>query len=47
MISRIQSLGGEAHFFNIKGKGTNVWHLPEGEEQTEKFDLPEMKGDVL
>lgn len=47
MISKLQAMGAEPHFFNIKGKGTNVWHLPEGEEQTEKFDLPEMRGDVL
>ena len=47
MVSRIQAMGGESHFFNIKGRGTNVWHLPEGEVQTEKFELPEMRGDVL
>ena len=35
------------HYFNIKGRGANVWYMNEPDEQTEKFDLPEMVGDVL
>jgi len=48
MISRIQSiLKGNTHFFNIRGRGVNVWYIPEPDQQTESFDLPEMKGDIL
>ena len=45
-INRITSIlkqnGGKHEFFNIKGKGLNVWSMPEYEEQKEKFDTPEM-----
>lgn len=32
--------GAETHFFNLKGRGINVWSVPAFEEQTEGFDLP-------
>lgn len=30
MVSRLRSLGGDKHFFNLKGKGVNVWYIPSG-----------------
>ena len=35
------------HFFKIKGKGVNVWHVGEPEQQEEPFDLPKMDKQVL
>tara|TARA_R110000787_G_scaffold156836_6_gene270798 strand:- start:319 stop:1863 length:1545 start_codon:yes stop_codon:yes gene_type:complete len=49
MISKIQSenIGGKPHFLNIKGKGCNMWHVPQPDEQDSGYELPEMRGDVL
>ena len=49
MISKLTSGDtiAKPHFFKIKGRGTNVWYMSEPEAMTEKFDLPEMTGDVL
>ena len=49
MISKLsdEPLSAKQHFFNIKGKGMNVWHIREPDRQTESFSLPEMKGNVL
>jgi len=41
LTARLRELGGESFFFNIKGKGTNVWHISEYETQIEPHDLPE------
>ena len=35
------------HFFKIKGRGVNVWHLREPDELDGTFELPEMGEDVL
>ena len=40
VTARIMQLGGTKAFFNLKGRGTNVWFVPEVEQQTEPFDLP-------
>jgi len=42
IVSRIKELGGSNGFFNIKGKGTNVWWLPQSafNVQTESFSSP-------
>ena len=42
-----KEIGCQSHFFKIKGKGTNVWHVQEFEHMSEGFELPEMGGDVL
>jgi hypothetical protein len=49
MSSKLGSdeVGGRTYFFKIKGRGVNVWHIEEPEQQTEEFDLPDMGGDVL
>lgn len=40
--SMIKEIGGTHHFFKLKGKGINVWSIPEFARQTEKFDTVEM-----
>jgi hypothetical protein len=40
-------VGGKTHFFKIRGRGVNVWHIPEPEQQVGSFNLPDMGGDVL
>jgi len=49
IITRLQSdvFEGKPYFFNIKGKGINVWHIKEQEKQTEPYDLPDMQEDTL
>ena len=49
MISKLQNapLHAAQHFFKIKGKGLNTWHVALPEQQDEPFDLPKMEGDVL
>lgn len=41
MISVMRDLGAKHQFLNIKGKGVNVWSLPEMAKQTSKFKPPE------
>ena len=38
---------GEPHFFNIKGRGVNVWFIEEFKTQDEPHDLPEFKDNLL
>lgn len=42
IISRIRDLGGNHHFFNVKGKGVNVWWVPKDifSFQTESYSIP-------
>ena len=39
-------MGGKPHFFNLKGKGVNVWHIPEFDVQKESFTLPSNEEDI-
>mgnify|MGYP003131841460 FL=1 len=41
LTSKLKQLEGEPYFFNIKGKGVNVWHINEFTTQSEPHDLPE------
>ena len=41
LTSKLKQLNGEPYFFNIKGKGVNVWHIDEFKAQDESHDLPE------
>ena len=41
LSARLRELGGKSHFFNIKGKGANVWHIAEFESQVESHALPD------
>ena len=41
LSARLRELGGKSHFFNIKGKGANVWHISEFEAQVESHALPD------
>ena len=41
LTSKLKQLEGEPYFFNIKGKGVNVWHINEFITQSEPHDLPE------
>lgn len=46
ITSKLRQMGGGAHFFNIKGKGTNVWYVPEFETQNEVFSIPKDITDI-
>jgi hypothetical protein len=45
--SMLKEVGGEHHFFKIKGKGINVWSIPEFAKQTEAFDTPDIKDEEV
>ena len=47
LTAKLKNMGGESHFFNIKGKGVNVWHIPEFQTQTESHTLPEFNDSPL
>lgn len=49
MTNEIRRLKGGPHFFNIKGKGVNVFWLPASlfEVQSEEHDLPNIKEEVI
>jgi hypothetical protein len=40
----LEKIGAGHHFFNIKGRGINTWHIPPFPEQTEAFDEPDLTG---
>ena len=44
---KLKQLEGEPYFFNIKGKGVNVWHIDEFKAQDEPHDLPDFKDNLL
>ena len=46
ITSMLRDRGGEHHFFNLKGRGTNCWSMPGVNKQTESFDSPEIKSEV-
>ena len=41
LTSKLKQMEGSPHFFNIKGRGVNVWCINEFATQTESHDLPE------
>lgn len=45
ITSLLKEMGGEHHFYNLKGKGINCWSVPEFKAQSESFDTPEIHGD--
>lgn len=45
IAARLREMGGDHHFFHVKGKGVTVWFIPEYAGQDGSFDLPEMSGD--
>jgi hypothetical protein len=45
--SIVKDYGGEHSFMKFKGKGINIWKIPEFEKQTEQFDIPEHGEDVF
>lgn len=49
MASKIRELGGGTHFFNVKGRGCNVFWVPWKifEVQEEEHELPNLREDVL
>ena len=36
----LRERGAEPQFFNVKGRGINVWSVPAFDEQTEELDVP-------
>jgi hypothetical protein len=49
MTSKIRDMRGGQHFFNVKGRGVNVFWLPDDlfSIQSEEHDLPAIKEEVL
>ena len=47
LTSKLKQLHGEPHFFNIKGRGVNVWYIEEFKAQDESHDLPEFNDNLL
>jgi len=47
LTSKLKQLHGEPYFFNIKGKGVNVWFIEEFKAQDEPHDLPEFNDNLL
>ena len=47
VTSKLKQLDGEPYFFNIKGKGVNVWFIDEFKAQDETHDLPEFNDNLL
>lgn len=46
LCKTLQSIGGKHDFFNIKGKGVNVWSVPEFKTVDEKLQTPDQKQDT-
>ena len=42
VTSILRENGAEHHFFNIKGKGTNIWAVEEFEKHQGDFDTPDL-----
>lgn len=38
----LRERGAEHHFFNIKGRGINIWSIPSFDGQAEAFDVPQL-----
>ena len=47
LTAKLKNIGGDSYFFNIKGKGANVWHIPEFQVQTESHNLPDFDDSIL
>tara|TARA_R110000751_G_scaffold3847_2_gene17933 strand:+ start:3584 stop:5107 length:1524 start_codon:yes stop_codon:yes gene_type:complete len=47
LTSKLKQLHGEPYFFNIKGKGVNVWFIDEFKAQDESHDLPPFEDNPL
>lgn len=48
ITTRIRRIGGNQHFFNVKGKGVNVWWVPAGVfDRMPEVDTPDLEEDVL
>jgi len=44
VTSILRENGAEHHFFNIKGKGINIWAISEFEKHDGNFDTPDIEG---
>ena len=47
IASRLRALGGDKHFFNLKGKGVNVWYVPGGRIRTPVPSGPAIERDPI
>jgi len=47
LTSKLKQLHGEPFFFNIKGRGVNVWFIEEFQSQDEPHDLPDFDDNPL
>ena len=47
IAARLQDMNAEHIFFNMKGRGVNVWFIEEFKTQDEPHDLPEFKDNLL
>lgn len=46
ITSMIRDRGGQHHFLNLKGRGTNCWSIAGTNKQTQSFDTPKMVSEV-
>jgi hypothetical protein len=44
VTSILRENGAEHHFFNVKGKGINIWAISEFEKHDGNFDTPDIEG---
>ena len=47
LTSKLKQHHGQPHFFNMKGRGVNVWYIEEFKAQDEPHDLPEFNDNLL
>ena len=47
ITARLREMDAESGFFNIKGRGCNWWSIPEFRQQTEGFNVPDMKDNTI
>ena len=47
LTSKLKKLNGEPYFFNVKGRGINVWFIDEFKVQDEPHDLPDFNDNLL
>lgn len=47
IVTRIKSMGGNRHFFNIKNTGVNVWYVPSKFKPMPQGELPHLSKDPI
>jgi hypothetical protein len=47
LVSKIKDLGGDKHFFNVKGRGVNVWWVPNAFRPMPPAEIPPIQKDPI